>query len=391
MKTFVTTILLSILTVVAHAQVDFQPGYYIRNDGTKISCLIKDYGWRNNPKNIVCKNSPDAEPTTIDQESIIEFGVGNAKYQRFEVDVDTSAQGIEDLSKSPVPEYRHETAFLKLLVEGKASLYVYRRKEMTRFYFKLNAATPQPLVFKQYLNESGNIVGNQGYIAQLFDSLSCSASSLPDPATLRYEERGFVHYFIAFNSCIKSAYTDYWAKTGKTAVHLNIRPGVDLASATLTDYSFANPQKYNFGSQVSFRIGAEVEIVLPFNRNKWTVLMEPAYRSYSGKSSSGLQLDYKAAQFLLGARYYLVSDGPSKWYLSASVFADFPISPTLTYENAALSFAGRFGGSISAGYRYKDRVGIELKYTAPQSILVNYENLATHLYATSLILSIRVL
>ncbi|HET6256135.1 MAG TPA: hypothetical protein VFE32_18810 [Puia sp.] len=207
--------------------------------------------------------------------------------------------------------------------------------------------------------------------------------------TIRYEEKAFVRYFTAYNSCVKSPYTDFWTKTGKTIIHLNIRPGMDLGSATFIDNTFANPQKYNFGNQVSFRIGVELELLLPFNRNKWAVVVEPAYRSYTGKTS-GLQVDYKAFQFLLGGRYFLI-DGPSKWYLTAAIYGDFPTNSSLAYENSDLSFVARFGASVSAGYRYKDRLGLELKYSPPQPVLANYLALGMKLSTASAILSFRIL
>ena len=49
MKTFVTFIALTVISHLCYAQIDFQPGYYVRSDGTRISCLIKDYGWMNSP------------------------------------------------------------------------------------------------------------------------------------------------------------------------------------------------------------------------------------------------------------------------------------------------------------------------------------------------------
>ncbi len=42
MKPFVILFALTIIQTVCQAQIDFQPGYYIRNDGAKTSCLIKD-------------------------------------------------------------------------------------------------------------------------------------------------------------------------------------------------------------------------------------------------------------------------------------------------------------------------------------------------------------
>jgi hypothetical protein len=61
MKTFAALFALTLTSLFGHTQINFQPGYYIRNDGTRTSCLIKDYGWLNSPTSIVCKTSSDAE------------------------------------------------------------------------------------------------------------------------------------------------------------------------------------------------------------------------------------------------------------------------------------------------------------------------------------------
>src|ERR1700685_3723712 len=101
MKPFVILFALTIIQTVCQAQIDFQPGDYIRNDGAKTSCLIKDYGWLKNPTFINCKRLSDASPVAIGMDSIIEVGVGGAKYQRIEVDVETSGTSTDELSRSP--------------------------------------------------------------------------------------------------------------------------------------------------------------------------------------------------------------------------------------------------------------------------------------------------
>jgi hypothetical protein len=392
MKTFVTLLALTVIGHLCHAQIDFQPGYYLRNDGTRISCLIKDYGWPTNPTRIVCKSSPGAATVTIGMDSITEFGVGNSKYQRCEVDVETSGEAVDELTSSPIPKYRHEKAFLKLLVEGRASLYLYQHKRLTRYFFRLNSAAPKPLVSKQYLGEDGIIHVNQEYIMRLSDSLSCSAPDFPNPIVVRYEAKSLTNFFIAYNNCVKSAYTDYWTKTGKTAFHLNIRPGIDLSSLILKDNSSGYMTKYSYGSKASFRIGAEAELILPIYRNKWSVLLEPEYRSYNSSSGGpGFEVDYKAIQVLLGARYYMFIGGQSKLYLAAELFTNFQLNSTLQYEGNDLSIQPRLGEAVSAGFRYGDRFSIELNYTLPEQILDNYYFLRANLTATSLIVSYRIL
>jgi hypothetical protein len=392
MKPLFALALLTILHLAGYAQIDYQQGYYIRNDGTKISCLIKDYGWISNPTYIVCKSSPDAAPVTIGMAGILEFGVGNSKYQRFDVDVETSADAIDELSSSPQPKYRHDTAMLKLLVEGRASLYLYQKKRLTRYFFRLNGAAPTPLISKQYLGPDGYAHANQEYIKLLADSLSCSAPDFPDPTTVPFELKSLTRFFVAYNKCVRSAFTDYWTKTGKSVFHLYIRPGVDLSAFTVTDNFNLVPSKHSYGSEASFRFGVEGEFILPINRNKWSVLLEPVYRSYhSSSDESGFNVDYKAIQLQLGARYYFFLGSQTKFFLSAALCSNFSLTSTVESDGSYLNTLSHLGGTFSAGFRLKDRVGIEVNFALPQNILDNYYYFRSTLSTTSLIFSYRIL
>jgi hypothetical protein len=94
---------------------------------------------------------------------------------------------------------------------------------------------------------------------------------------------------------------------------------------------------------------------------------------------------------LLGARYYMFISSHSKLFLGAGIFTNFQINSTLQYEGADLTIQPRFGVATSAGFRYRDRFGIELKYELPEQILDNYYYLKANVTATSLIFSYRIL
>jgi hypothetical protein len=391
MKTFAALFALTLTGLPGQAQINFQPGYYIRNDGARTSCLIKDYGWLNNPTSIVCKNSPDDVPVTVGIDSIVEFGVSGAKYQRFEVDVETSSNAIDELSRSPIPAFRHEKALLRVLVEGRASLYLYTGRRLSRFFYRLNGQRPGPLVFKQYLGQDGIIHANQEFIKVLADSLSCSAPDLPDPTLVKYEANSLARFFIAYSTCEKSAYTDYFAKAVKTIFHLNIRPGADLANLVVRDISTYPATRYSYGYHPGFRIGAEAEMILPFARNKWAVLIEPEFRTFTSSPGAGYNLDYKALQVLLCGRYFLFISPQSKLYVTAGLFTNFDLGSTLEYETVGLVIEPRLGATAAAGFRYKDRFGIELQYQFPEQILDNYYYERANVTTASLVLSIKIL
>jgi hypothetical protein len=282
-------------------------------------------------------------------------------------------------------------AFLKVLVEGRASLYLYTGKRLSRFFYRLNGQPPGPLVSKQYLGPDGVVHANQQYIKVLADSLSCSATDFPDPSSVRYEANSLVRFFIAYNTCTKSAYSDYYAKTAKMVFHLNIRPGADLANFVVRNNSSYFPPRYSYGNSPGFRIGAEAEVILPFNRNKWAVLLEPEFRTYSSSPGPGFAIDYKAVQILLCGRYFLFISPESKLYVTAGLLTNFNLGSTIEYETQDLVLQPRLGGTAAVGFRYKDRFGVELQYQFPEDILENYTLLRGDLSTASLVFSYKIL
>jgi hypothetical protein len=132
-------------------------------------------------------------------------------------------------------------------------------------------------------------------------------------------------------------------------------------------------------------------MILPFSRNKWAILIEPEYRTYSSSPGAGYNINYKALQVLLGGRYFLFLSPESKLYLTAGLFTNFSFGPPLEYETFGLDIEPRLGGTVAAGFRFKDRFGIEVQYQFPEQVLGNYSYERANLTTTSLVLSIKIL
>jgi len=226
---------------------------------------------------------------------VVEFGIlPGVKYQRYTAKLDTSDDNLESMSKSWLPEFRQQQVFLKVLVEGKASLYIYRTREWTRFFFRINDTTPEPLIFKRYSKNDGTISENFSYVSQIRDSLSCASMQLDNAPAFSYEARALSRLFIAYNTCSNACYTDYRAKDAKTLFHLNIRPGLNLSDLVVKENAnngSSGDTHYPYGQKLSVRIGAEAEFVLNFGKNKWAIIFEPAYQYYK-VNSTGLQSGY---------------------------------------------------------------------------------------------------
>jgi hypothetical protein len=120
-------------TTLMVAQNKYQKGYYILNDGTKVDCFIKNYDWKNNPITIETKQTLDSQIIDIDIEQCKEFSIENeSKFTRQSVDIDISTSGdFTRLTNSKEPNFKNFKVFLKVLVEGKYSLYHFENEDIS--------------------------------------------------------------------------------------------------------------------------------------------------------------------------------------------------------------------------------------------------------------------
>jgi hypothetical protein len=118
----------------SYSQIEYEKGYYIDNNGQKTDGLIKNKEWKNNPDNFKFKVNEDSEASNKTIVTCEEFGVSTIKYKRFIVNIDMSnPKKSSNLSESRNPEFIKDTLYLKVLVEGKASLYYYTDGNIERF------------------------------------------------------------------------------------------------------------------------------------------------------------------------------------------------------------------------------------------------------------------
>ena len=130
-------ILVFLLSITIQAQIRFEQGYLIDNNNQKQVVLIKNVDWLNNPKSIEYKNNETSkvEIATINQ--VKEFGIDNqSKYVRADVKIDRSSEDLDKISSNEEPDFKEEKLFLKVLIEGDASLYGYNDYNLKRFFYK---------------------------------------------------------------------------------------------------------------------------------------------------------------------------------------------------------------------------------------------------------------
>ena len=109
-------------------QIRFENGYFIDLSGNKTVCLIRNKDWMFNPYSFEYKLDDNSQKLKKGIADVKEFGIGDCiKYLSTSVQMDTSTDKLDDAAMSNTynPEWKEMHVFLKVLVEGKASLYIY--------------------------------------------------------------------------------------------------------------------------------------------------------------------------------------------------------------------------------------------------------------------------
>lgn len=84
-----------------YSQNNFEEGYFIKNNGERINCLIKNEDWKNNPSQFKFKTSQNSKIKTEKLNTVEEFGIiGKTKFIKRKVKVDISATQLKSIAFS---------------------------------------------------------------------------------------------------------------------------------------------------------------------------------------------------------------------------------------------------------------------------------------------------
>jgi hypothetical protein len=388
------TALFTILSFAGYTQIKYDSGYFVTNDGRRNNCLIRNLDWHFNPSEFAYKQKEDGTVENASIGEVKEFGILNfSRYVRFDVDVDTSADETGQMDDNPEPEYKRETVFLKVLVQGKATLYEYRNQNMTRYYFQTDSLSLRPLVHKTYLrsHDENDILENNLFRNQLISALQCAELNVGRLSHLSYTESSLIRAFDTYNRSQHSNGEKIAFKQNRGQFNLSLRAGADLSGLTVNQTGF-QPSSTTYGNKIGATVGLEAEFVLPFNRIKWAAVIQPGYHYYKTDLSASGSADYKFLEMGFGAREYFFVGRNSRLFATVLAFIDQPIGSGGVFFGAdGLDTRTNFSAGLSAGYKYKNKCGIELQYILKREILDSYVSFQSRFHTTALIFSYTIL
>ena len=367
------TMLILFIGLSTIAQTKFEKGYFITLEGVKTECLIKNEDWVNGPSSIQYKLNENAETNTISEKQLKKLEIPTKfVFERHLVDMEKISSNVSELSLERASNYKKESLLLKVVVDGKARLLKYSSKNVNYFYYMLEDKIYH-LEYKRYRTEKGSILKNLNYKKTLRDEINCDNKKLN--SDIKYKESSFVTYFTDYNSCHNSSSKLYsnQVKKGK----FNLRAKFSLGISNVGN-PYTNSPIFKFKEEVIFKIGAEFEYVLPFNNNKWSVLLEPTYQSYSSKSESVTQAgdfsylaDYSSIELPLGFRHYFFINDRNKIFVNSGVNFDVVLDGEFSfaneYEREIKTFTNYF---VGLGYVFNNKYSLEFRYNTARDLAI---------------------
>lgn len=398
-------ILLLVLTLLisfnSYSQIIFEKGYFIDPNNKKTDCLIENIDWKNNPINFRYKLSENENILNADIKNVKEFGIDRqSKFIRAAVKIDRSGKKIENLTLDKNPVFNEETLFLKVVIEGKASLYLYDDGNLRRLFYKIDNSEIKQLVYKSYLVTNYSMAKNNYFREQLFIDLKCDNISQKEYENLNYTKTDLEKFFVKYNKCNDVNFTELDKKEKKDLFNLNIRPRFNSSSLSING-SFSNDRDFEFDANSNFSLGVEAEFIMPFNKNKWALIIEPTYQYYKSEKSKENanyiggeiigKVDYKSIELPVGIRHYFFFKNGFKLFVNASAIFDFSSDSKLEFtrkDNSQLSALSIKSGTslgLGVGGKFKDRYSIELRYQTGRGILKDYPAWSSSFKSISLI------
>lgn len=226
------------------------------------------------------------------------------------------------------------------------------------------------------MRDDSKIRENIRFKQQIWDEIRYEGLDKKDLRRINYSRKDLVDYFIKYNSSGASEFKHY-THVRKSGKYLNL--GLKIGGLS-SSFDFNGTLKSN---QV-YRAAVEVEYMMPFNRNKWSLIVEPSFQYFNGtynqknwktydevlygiddltffskKILDDESVDAKSLLIPVGIRHNLFLKNNSRIFINASVvfevlFGEPEIKSGLHRDFRSYEFG--------LGYKYNNTYSVEIKY-----------------------------
>ncbi|MCK4920913.1 MAG: hypothetical protein KAS71_07695 [Bacteroidales bacterium] len=367
MNRFIILTLTLTINTICHSQIKFDPGYFIDNNDERTDCLIKNDNPRSNPSKFSYKLTSDSEVKICTIDSIKEFSIDNCvKYMRNTVDIDRTGYDFNSITPDMHPHFTPDTLFLKVLIEGKASLYSYIEGALERYFFSKDHLPMSQLIYKQHKTPSRRLRYNWSFRSQLFENLQCNSLSYSDIEEMNYIQSDLETFFIRYNECVNSEFKHFTETKNKGILSFTLKTGMNYSSLWVNNV-VSDDKDAIFETKWHPRIGVEMEYLIPFWSNKWALIIDPGYYYYHDIKPVirvNAYAKYQVIELPVGFRHYFYLTEKSKVFVNASAVFLGQLGSSIEYDESRipLEIFSKFRANFGCGYNLNNKYYFEFKF-----------------------------
>ena len=391
----------ALVSLSSYSQITFEKGYFIDNANQKTDCLIKNNDTKRNPTEFEYRLTEGSESKKASFKTVKEFGIYNvAKYVTSTVNIDRSSNNLQNMTVDKEPVFAQEQLFLNVLVEGKSNLYEYVDANIKRYFYSKENGAIEQLIYKKYLTANNDLGTNNKFRQQLYSDLKCKNITISTIENIEYDRKDLIRLFLDYSSCSNNDVVNFAPNKKRDSFNLTLRPRFNSSSLEITSTA-PNTQTPDFGNKVGFGFGLEAEYILPFNKNKWSIAIEPTYQNFKAEKTntsstvSGGQytaiIDYTSIDVPVSLRHYFFLDNNSKLFINASIVFDVSSKSSIEFRRSdntllnSLDLSAVHNYAFGAGYKLDDKFSVELRFQT-REVLGNYLLYNSSYTTTSIIL-----
>lgn len=365
------------------AQNKTNKGYIIKNNGEKIFGYFKKKSFSDSPDYIDFRTDSQSDFKKFPPAQISEFFLDdNVKFTSALVKLDLSSDKIANLSYLKEPEFIDKHIFLKVILEGKANLFVYNKKGIKKYFYSIEKGEISQLIYKRYYKGIKNVAYNNTYRQQISSSFfDCKKIKQKEYTSIGYNANSLIKFFIDYNSCQDQTSTVLYKNESKVDFSIMPRIGVFNMNIGISHKNIAT-LGVDFGSFSGLRYG----ILGQARYDNWTIFLgfesnSKVNKTVTIKTSSptlptqDVTLEYKSFEVLAGIKYGYNLDENSTIYVFGGIAnesrSELKIDYTVSRDFSEIqSDANVF---IGLGYSY-NKFNLDAKMTIAKNFFPNSSN-----------------
>ncbi len=355
-----------------NAQSNFEKGSFTTLNGDKTECFIKLEDWSTQPIEFKYRTSLTSETTSIPASKLKNIVTDKFLFERHLVPLHRYSKDLRALDENRQSTFNKENLLLQLIVDGNAKLYKYNSNGVNYFFYQLEQKI-QPLEYKEYKTPKGTLGKNLNFRKTLKENINCKNQN----SSINYTEKNLTKYFVQFNNCKNSKLNVY--KNLERKDDFNIRPKVSLTNSSAESIQLNNYSD----SKITFKFGVELEYILAFDNNKWSIFIEPTYHSFESQVFDNFKLSFQSIEIPIALRRYMNLGEKSRLFANIGFSFDQIFQKELierTQIPADTDFTYLFG----IGYEFQKKYSIELRYNTSKNlsksntnnIIIDYSNIS---------------